>query len=472
MNMKDISDSLEDTTNSRQDKGLAQGSSPIQEGNTPMQDKSLVKEITITQEANINKQILSIVFIGHVDAGKSTIAGQILNILELIDKRTLEKYKEESLKANRESWYLSWALDTNPEERERGKTTEVGKCVFETTDKKIFILDAPGHKQYLSDMIIGANQADIAILVISARINEFEAGMKGGQTYEHILLARASNIRKIIVLVNKMDDQSVNWSEKRYLEIINELDKILKKMYDDIIYIPISGYKGINIKDVDNKICPWYKNESFLNHLNNLKFARQSDDSGFVFCVTEKIKNMGILLGGKIESGKLEKGKEVYILPNNNKTVIMSIYNDEDVEINNAFVGDNVKIKIKDFADDLNEGTIICDTTKINYKTAKIFTCMLSILQIKHVISAGYSAVIHMKSAQKDCKILEIRQSINGTMKRKIRAGKGENVLCKISVDSPLVLYCGDDKSKKNWFAIRDEGFTVAIGVVRNILDK
>ncbi|KAM0678469.1 translation termination factor GTPase eRF3 [Binucleata daphniae] len=436
--------------------------------------KEDINDVTASlQNIKINKQIISIVFIGHVDAGKSTTAGQILNILDLIDKRTLEKYKEESAQANRESWYLSWALDTNPEERERGKTTEVGKCVFETKNKKIFILDAPGHKMYVSDMIVGANQADIAVLVVSSRINEFEAGIKGGQTHEHILLARASNIRKIIVLVNKMDDPSVMWSETRYLEILQHLDIVLRKIYakEDITYVPVSGYLGTNIKKVDNKVCEWYKGESFLDYLDNLKFERKENDS-LVFCVTEKIKNMGVLLGGKIESGRIERGMEVYILPSKQKTTILAIYDDEDVEIAFAIVGDNVKIKIKDFADDINEGTIICDAVKSNYKVSTVFTCMLSILQTKHVISAGYMGVLHLKSAQKDCKILEIRQEVNGVMKRKIQAGKGEKVLCKIQVDTPLVLYAGEDKMKKNWFAIRDEGFTVAIGVVRNILDK
>ncbi|KAM0688637.1 translation termination factor GTPase eRF3 [Conglomerata obtusa] len=439
--------------------------------NDKNKETKLIDNVIETDLSNltISKQIISIVFIGHVDAGKSTTAGQILHLLDLIDKRTLEKYKEESALANRESWYLSWALDTNPEERERGKTTEVGKCVFETENKKIYILDAPGHKMYVSDMIVGANQADIAVLVVSARINEFEAGIKGGQTNEHILLSRASGIRNVIVLVNKMDDISVNWNEKRFLEIKDYLGGMLKKIYgkDEIAFIPVSGYLGTNIKENDIKKCPWYKGKSFLNYLDSFEFIR-SEEKSFVFCVSEKIKTMGVFLGGKIESGRIERGKEITILPQNIKTTILNIYDDEDVEINSATVGENVKVKIKDFADEICEGNILCENIN-DYKISNSFTCMMTVLQTKQVISAGYKGVIHMKMAQKNAKIIEFRKEINGKIVRKFFAKKGEKLLAKIQIDSPLVLYNGDDPKKKNWFALRDEGYTVAIGVVRNI---
>uniref|UniRef100_A0A915MN71 Tr-type G domain-containing protein n=1 Tax=Meloidogyne javanica TaxID=6303 RepID=A0A915MN71_MELJA len=164
------------------------------------------------------KERVNIVFIGHVDAGKSTIGGQLMYLTGMVDKRTLEKYEKEAKEKGRESWYLSWALDTNEEEREKGKTVECGRAYFETEKKHFAILDAPGHKSFVPNMISGAAQADIA--VISARRGEFETGFdRGGQTREHAMLAKTIGVKHMIILVNKMDDPTVNWDVGRYNEL-------------------------------------------------------------------------------------------------------------------------------------------------------------------------------------------------------------------------------------------------------------
>lgn len=175
------------------------------------------------------KEHVNVVFIGHVDAGKSTIGGQIMYLTGMVDKRTLEKYEREAKEKNRETWYLSWALDTNQEERDKGKTVEVGRAYFETEKKHFTILDAPGHKSFVPNMIGGASQADLAVLVISARKGEFETGFeKGGQTREHAMLAKTAGVKHLIVLINKMDDPTVNWSNERYEECKEKLVPFLK----------------------------------------------------------------------------------------------------------------------------------------------------------------------------------------------------------------------------------------------------
>ncbi|KAJ2324475.1 translation termination factor GTPase eRF3, partial [Coemansia sp. RSA 2681] len=161
------------------------------------------------------KEHLNVIFIGHVDAGKSTLGGQILNVTGMVDKRTLEKYEREAKEAGRESWYLSWALDTNQEERAKGKTVECGRAYFETTKRRYTILDAPGHKNYVPHMLSGAAQADIGVLIISARKGEFETGFeRGGQTREHAILAKTAGVRHLVVAINKMDDKTVEWSKE------------------------------------------------------------------------------------------------------------------------------------------------------------------------------------------------------------------------------------------------------------------
>ena len=218
------------------------------------------------------------IFCGHVDAGKSTIGGQIMFLTGMVDKRTLEKYEREAKEKNRESWYLSWALDTNQEEREKGKTVEVGRAFFETEHKHFVILDAPGHKGFVPNMIGGASQADIAVLVISARRGEFETGFeRGGQTREHAMLVKTAGVKYLIVLINKMDDSTVNWDPTRYDEIKDKLTPYLKKCGfqpgKDMYFMPCSGFTGAFIKDpLDESICPWYRWVLFIGF--NLAFIK------------------------------------------------------------------------------------------------------------------------------------------------------------------------------------------------------
>lgn len=213
----------------------------------------------------IVKQHLNIVFIGHVDAGKSTMGGNILFLTGMVDKRTMEKYEKEAKDAGRESWYLSWALDSTPQERDKGKTVEVGRGYFETDSKRYTILDAPGHKTYVPHMIQGAAQADVAVLVISARKGEFETGFeKGGQTREHVMLVKTAGVAKLVVAINKMDDATVGWDKARYDEVVSKITPFIKgagyNPKTDVTFIPVSAQAGLNLKDrVPDGVAPWWR---------------------------------------------------------------------------------------------------------------------------------------------------------------------------------------------------------------------
>lgn len=192
------------------------------------------------------------------------MGGNILFLTGMVDKRTMEKYEKEAKDAGRESWYLSWALDSTPQERSKGKTVEVGRGYFETDTRRYTILDAPGHKTYVPSMISGAAQADVACLVVSARKGEFETGFeRGGQTREHVMLVKTAGVSKLVIVINKMDDITVKWDKARYDEIIGKLTPFIKgtgyNPKTDVTFIPVSAQTGQNLKDkVSKDIAPWW----------------------------------------------------------------------------------------------------------------------------------------------------------------------------------------------------------------------
>lgn len=217
-----------------------------------------VHEITMDEElieVDETREPSSLVFIGHVDVGKSTICGNLMFMTGMVDQRTIDKFKREAREKNRDSWWLAYVMDINDDEKAKGKTVEVGRATLETNSKRYTIFDAPGHKNYVPDMIMGAAMADVAALVISARKGEYESGFEGeGQTREHAQLARSLGVERLIVIINKMDEESVQWDQDRYLEIVNGVTPFLVEQcgykHENLIFIPISGLSGENIDKV------------------------------------------------------------------------------------------------------------------------------------------------------------------------------------------------------------------------------
>jgi len=254
------------------------------------------------------KEHLNIVFIGHVDAGKSTMGGNILYLSGMVDKRTMEKYEREAKEAGRDSWYLSWALDSTPQERAKGKTVEVGRAYFETAQRRYTVLDAPGHKTFVPSMISGAAQADVAVLVISARKGEFETGFeRGGQTREHIMLVKTAGVNKVVVVINKMDDPTVNWEKARYDEIKDKLTPFIRgagfNLKTDVTFLPASAYTGANLKErLDKQVCPWWDGPAILEHLDKMPMVDRKIGAPLMMPISEKYKDLGTVAVGKVES--------------------------------------------------------------------------------------------------------------------------------------------------------------------------
>ena len=298
------------------------------------------------------KEHVNVIFIGHVDAGKSTLGGSILYATGMVDERTMDKYKREAKEAGRETWYLSWALDLTNEERSKGKTVEVGRGFFETDSRRYSILDAPGHKTFVPNMIGGASQADVGVLVISARKGEYETGFeKGGQTREHAILAKTQGVNQLAIVVNKMDDPTVEWSEDRYKECIEKLTSFLRGLgyaKKDLTFMPISAQTTVGIKDrVPKDICPWYDGPSLLEYLDNLKTLERKLNAPFMMPVSGKYREMGTMVEGKIEAGVIKKGSSYLMMPNREQISIAALYGETEEEIQQAACGEQVRCRLR-----------------------------------------------------------------------------------------------------------------------------
>lgn len=355
---------------------------------------------------------------GHVDAGKSTLGGNLLYITGAVDKRTMEKYEREAKEAGRETWYLSWALDSTPQERSKGKTVEVGRAYFETTSRRYTILDAPGHKTYVPSMISGAAQADVAILVISARKGEFETGFeKGGQTREHIMLVKTVGVSKIVAVINKMDDPTVGWDPARFNEIKEKITPFIKSAgfspKTDVTFIPVSAFTGLNLKErVPKTTCSWWRfvqfagvdsidsplpsGPSLLEHLDHMPMVDRKTNAPLMMPVSERYKDMGTVVVGKIESGHMRRGDSLLLMPNRDVVEVSAIYNELEAEIPSAICGDNVRVRLRGIEDeDISPGFVLT-SPKNPVHAVRHFEAQLAILEHKNIICAGYSAVMHV----------------------------------------------------------------------------
>lgn len=427
------------------------------------------------------KEHLNIVLIGHVDAGKSSTGGQILISTGVIDRRTADKCRQEAKDNGHEGWWLSYLLDLNPDERDKGKTIETGRGTFQTKNKKFTLLDAPGHKGFVPEMITGASQADVAVLVISARKGEFETGFeRGGQTREHAMLAKTAGVKHLAVLINKMDDPTVEWDEERFKECRDKLTPFLRKACGfkdkEIYFIPASSLTGAYIKDPAPDVCQWYQGPSLLDHLDSLPPLNiVNEDSAFIMPITSKHKDMGTIVTGKIESGKIHSGSKFIVMPNRNQVEAVALYR-EDNEVSSLQCGDNGRIKLKGIdEDDVNPGMVLCDIDR-PCKAARVFDAQIFILETISFVCAGYSAVIHCHAATEEVKISKIHYLIDRkTNQKKVSVIAKSDQVAVVRIEVLNKTICVDKftefDGRLSRFTIRDEGKTVAMGKVLTVVE-
>ncbi|XP_055746278.1 eukaryotic peptide chain release factor GTP-binding subunit ERF3A-like [Salvelinus fontinalis] len=426
------------------------------------------------------KEHVNVVFIGHVDAGKSTIGGQIMYLTGMVEKRTLEKYEREAKEKNRETWYLSWALDTNQEERDKGKTVEVGRAYFETEKKHFTILDAPGHKSFVPNMIGGASQADLAVLVISARKGEFETGFeKGGQTREHAMLAKTAGVKHLIILVNKMDDPTVNWSLERYEECKEKLVPFLKKVgfnpKKDIYFMPCSGLTGANLKDPIEE-CTWYTGLPFIPHLDSLPSFNRIIDGPVRLPIVDKYKDMGTVILGKLESGSIAKAQQLVMMPNRHTVEVLSLLSDE-VETDEAVPGENLKLRLKGIEEEeILPGFILCNAENLCH-SGRTFDAQIVIIEHKSIICPGYNAVLHIHTCIEEVQITAliclVDKKTGEKSKTRPRFVKQDQVcIARLRCAGTICLETFKDFPQMGRFTLRDEGKTIAIGKVLKLVPE
>ncbi|CAA21821.1 cytoplasmic translation release factor class II, GTPase eRF3 [Schizosaccharomyces pombe] len=437
-------------------------------------DQELLKDM-------YGKEHVNIVFIGHVDAGKSTLGGNILFLTGMVDKRTMEKIEREAKEAGKESWYLSWALDSTSEEREKGKTVEVGRAYFETEHRRFSLLDAPGHKGYVTNMINGASQADIGVLVISARRGEFEAGFeRGGQTREHAVLARTQGINHLVVVINKMDEPSVQWSEERYKECVDKLSMFLRRVagYNsktDVKYMPVSAYTGQNVKDrVDSSVCPWYQGPSLLEYLDSMTHLERKVNAPFIMPIASKYKDLGTILEGKIEAGSIKKNSNVLVMPINQTLEVTAIYDEADEEISSSICGDQVRLRVRGDDSDVQTGYVLTSTKNPVHATTR-FIAQIAILELPSILTTGYSCVMHIHTAVEEVSFAKLLHKLDKTNRKSKKppmfATKGMKIIAELETQTPVCMERFEDYQYMGRFTLRDQGTTVAVGKVVKILD-
>ncbi|KAI4605778.1 uncharacterized protein J4E88_009898 [Alternaria novae-zelandiae] len=430
------------------------------------------------------KEHVNIIFLGHVDAGKSTLGGSILISTGMVDERTLDKYKKEAKDAGRETWYISWALDLNKEERQQGKTIEVGRGFFETEKRRYSILDAPGHKTYVPNMISGASQADVGILVISGRKGEYETGFeKGGQTREHAMLAKTQGVNKILIVVNKMDDPTVEWSEDRFKECTSKVVMFLKGLgYNpktDISMMPVSAQTFTGIKTrVPKDLAPWYDGPSLLEYLDNMQALERKLNAPFMMPIAAKYKDMGTMIEGKIESGIIKKEQKYLMMPNRQTIHISALYGEQEEEIPGATCGDQIRVRLRGVEEeDILPGYVLCSPKRPVHCVSQ-FEAQVVLLDIKSILTAGFNCVLHVHAAQEEVTITALLHKLEKGTGRKSKkapgfATKGMSIIARLQITGTAGNICVErfeDYPQLGRFTLRDQGQTIAIGKITKLI--
>ncbi|XP_067142522.1 HBS1-like protein isoform X1 [Centruroides vittatus] len=451
---------------------------PVQKPKSKKNEKDILLEYQ--KERGGEKSLINMVVIGHVDAGKSTLMGHLLYRLNFVGKKTIHKYEQESKKLGKASFVYAWVLDETNEERTRGITMDVAQSRFETTHHVITLLDAPGHKDFIPNMITGASQADVAVLVVDATRGEFETGFDaGGQTREHTMLVRSLGVSQLAIAVNKLDN--VDWSKDRYNEIVCKLGVFLKQAgfrENDVTFVPCSGLTGENLTESaqNSLLTSWYKGPCLVEVIDKFKTPERPVGKPFRLSVGDVYKGMGsgFSVSGRIEAGYVQTGDRVVIMPAGEAATVKGISIEEN-SVLQAFAGDHVGLSL--LGADMNKitiGSIACDPNNPIQVTTR-FQARIVVFGIEVPITKGFPVILHYQSMSEQAVvkklISQLHKSTGQVVKKKPRClTKNSSAIIELEVNRPVCLELYRDLRELGRFMLRCGGTTIAAGVVTDIL--
>jgi len=434
---------------------------------------------------------INIVVIGHVDSGKSTTTGHMIYKCGGIDKRTIEKFEKEAQEMGKGSFKYAWVLDKLKAERERGITIDICLWKFETDRYYVTIIDAPGHRDFIKNMITGTSQADCAVLIVAAGTGEFEAGIsKEGQTREHALLAYTLGVKQLIIGVNKMDSTTPPYSETRFREIEKEVSNYIKKIgYNPktVAFVPISGWAGDNMIEESTNMT-WFKSwaverkegnasgKTLLQALDAILPPKRPTEKSLRLPLQDvyKIGGIGTVPVGRVETGILKPGMVVTFAPPQITTEVKSVemHHESLVE---ALPGDNVGFNVKNISvKDIRRGNVAGDSKSDPPKGAKMFYAQVIILNHPGEIKNGYAPVLDCHTAHIACKFHEIKEKCDRRSGKKLEdmpksVKSGDAAMVELTPSKPMCVEAFSDYPPLGRFAVRDMKQTVAVGVIKSV---
>ncbi|XP_018495722.1 elongation factor 1-alpha isoform X2 [Galendromus occidentalis] len=437
---------------------------------------------------------INIVVIGHVDSGKSTTTGHLIYKCGGIDKRTIEKFEKEAQEMGKGSFKYAWVLDKLKAERERGITIDITLWKFETPKYYVTVIDAPGHRDFIKNMITGTSQADCAILICPAGTGEFEAGIsKNGQTREHALLAYTLGVKQMIVGVNKMDTSEPPYSEPRFEEIKKEVSSYIKKIgYNPatVPFVPISGWCGDNMLEPSPNMT-WYKGwaierqgqkfegKTLLQALDVMEPPTRPTDKPLRLPLQDvyKIGGIGTVPVGRVETGLLKPGMVVTFAPAHITTEVKSVEMHHE-SLAEAVPGDNVGFNVKNVSvKELKRGYVCGDSKDHPPRETEEFAAQVIVLNHPGQIQNGYSPVLDCHTAHIACRFKEIREKIDRRSGKKLEDNpkfvkSGDAAIVDLIPQKPMCVETFAEYPPLGRFAVRDMRQTVAVGVIKAVKPK
>lgn len=410
---------------------------------------------------------MNLVTIGHVDHGKSTLVGRLLFDTGNVDEQTMRKIEEKAKELKKESFKFAFLMDTVKEERERGLTIDLAHKRFDTKKYYFTLIDAPGHRDFIKNMITGASQADAAILVVSGK-----DGVQA-QTKEHVFLSRTLGVSQMIVAVNKMDE--VKYDQKKFDAVKADVEKLLKSVgFQAMEIIPISAWMGDNVAE-KSKNMDWYKGPIMLDALDKLELPAKPTDKPLRLPMQDVyvISGIGAVGVGKVETGVMKPGQKIVLMPTGKTGEVKTIEMHHE-SVPQAVPGDNVGFTVRGLGkEDMRRGFVVSDAAK-PATVADEFTAQIVVLHHPNVITVGYTPVFHINTANVAGKITEIVKKINPATGETIAEKPdfikpGDGAIIKVKPAKPVVIEKTSDFPDLSRFAIRDMGTTIAAGMCTDL---